>query len=99
MIKSFRDNRTEALFTTGQGDKKWQSFDRVARRKLLMVDAASSLRDLKSPPANKLEALKDDRSGQHAIRIKTANTASVLFGPTVMLTTLRWSITTEDLSP
>jgi proteic killer suppression protein len=63
MIKSFRDNRTEALFTTGQGDKKWQSFDRVARRKLLMVDAASSLRDLKSPPANKLEALKDDRSG------------------------------------
>jgi proteic killer suppression protein len=34
-----------------------------------MVDAASSLRDLKSPPANKLEALKDDRTGQHAIRI------------------------------
>jgi proteic killer suppression protein len=69
MIKSFRDNRTEALFTTGQGDKKWQSFERVARRKLLMVDAASSLRDLKSPPANKLEALKDDRLGQYAIRI------------------------------
>jgi len=69
MIKSFRENRTEALFHTGQGDKKWQSFERVARRKLLMVDAASSLRDLKSPPANKLEALKDDRTGQHAIRI------------------------------
>ena len=69
MIKSFRDNRTEALFQSGQGDKKWQSFERVARRKLLMVDAASSLRDLKSPPANKLEALKDDRTGQHAIRI------------------------------
>ena len=69
MIKSFRDNRTEALFQAGQGDKKWQSFERIARRKLLMVDAASSLRDLKSPPANKLEALKDDRTGQHAIRI------------------------------
>ena len=69
MIKSCRENRTEALFHTGQGDKKWQSFERVARRKLLMVDAASSLRDLKSPPANKLEALKDDRTGQHAIRI------------------------------
>lgn len=69
MIKSFRDNRTEALFNTGHGDRKWRSFERVARRKLLLVDAALSLHDLKAPPNNKLEALKRERAGQHAIRI------------------------------
>lgn len=69
MIKSFRDRRTEALFKGGAGDKKWQSFERVARRKLMMVDAAGALHDLKAPPNNKLEALGRDRMGQHAIRI------------------------------
>ena len=70
MIKSFRDSRAEALFKTGQGgDQKWQSFQKVARKKLVMIDASISPRDLKSPPNNKLEALKRDRKGQHAIRI------------------------------
>ena len=69
MIKSFRDKKTEALFHEGRGDRKWQAFERVARRKLLMIEAAASLHDLKSPPNNRLEALKHDRAGQHAIRI------------------------------
>ena len=69
MIKSFRDNKNEALFHGGQGSKKWQSFERVARRKLLMVNAAASLHDLKAPPNNQLERLKRERAGQHAIRI------------------------------
>ncbi len=69
MIKSFRDNKTQALFESGRGDKKWQSFERVARRKLLLLDAASTLHDLKAPPNNRLEALKGDREAQHAIRI------------------------------
>ena len=69
MIKSFRDKKTETLFHEGRGDRKWQAFERVARRKLLMIDAASSLHDLKSPPNNQLEALRHDRIGQHAIRI------------------------------
>ena len=69
MIQSFRDKKTEALFNGGKGDKKWQSFERVGRRKLLMLDAASTLTDLKAPPNNKLEALKEDRAGQHSIRI------------------------------
>ena len=69
MIKSFRDRRTEDLFNNGDGDRKWASFKRVARRKLLMVHAATSLNDLKAPPNNKLEALTRDRKGQHAIRI------------------------------
>ncbi|MBV9654893.1 MAG: type II toxin-antitoxin system RelE/ParE family toxin [Acetobacteraceae bacterium] len=69
MIRSFRDKRTEALFLGRQGDRRWASFERVARRKLLMVHAAASLHDLKSPPNNKLEALKGDRKGQYAIRV------------------------------
>jgi proteic killer suppression protein len=69
MIKSFRDNKTKALFQGKKGDRKWQSFERVARRKLLILEAASTLNDLKSPPNNQLEALKSDRLGQHSIRI------------------------------
>jgi len=69
MIKTFRDNETEALFHEGHGDKRWQSFERIARKKLLLVDAATSLHDLKAPPNNQLEALKADREGQHSIRI------------------------------
>jgi len=42
---------------------------KVARRKLEWMDAAGALSDLRSPPANQLEALKDDRRGQHGIRI------------------------------
>lgn len=42
---------------------------KIARRKLEWMDAAAALNDLRSPPANQLEALKSDRSGQHSIRI------------------------------
>ena len=69
MIKNFRDRRTEVLFHGSVGDKKWQSFERVARRKLKMVNAATTLHDLKAPPNNRLEALARDRVGQHSIRI------------------------------
>lgn len=69
MIKSFRDKATEDLFLQRGCHRKWRSFERVAYRKLLMVHAAASLHDLKSPPANQLETLKRDRKGQHAIRI------------------------------
>lgn len=69
MIRSFRSDRTEALFRGDGSDRKWRSFEKVARRKLLMLDSAHSLLDLTSPPANRLEALKGDRRGQHSIRI------------------------------
>ena len=69
MINSFRDKKAEALFNGEKGDKKWQSFERIARCKLLMVHAALTLTDLKSPPNNHLEALNRDRLGQHSIRI------------------------------
>ena len=68
MIKSFRCKETEKLFNRGR-IRKFQSIERTARRKLEMVNAAKELRDLAQPPNNKLEALKKDRAGQHAIRI------------------------------
>lgn len=69
MIKSFADKRTAALFA-GQGVKGLDF--RVggrARAKLMMLDAAQSLDDLRMPPGNRLEALKGGCVGQMSIRI------------------------------
>lgn len=68
MIRSFADRRTERLFRNGECPPDWQSFEGVALRKLDILDTAADLRDLKSP-GNQLEKLKDDRKGQHSIRI------------------------------
>ena len=48
---------------------RFANIERVATRKLEMLDRAHELRDLASPPQNRLEALKNDRKGQHSIRI------------------------------
>lgn len=69
MITSFRDEPTESIWR-GQFTKKLPNqIQTIARRKLRMLNAAQSLSDLRSPPANRLEALAGDRSGQHSIRI------------------------------
>ena len=69
MIRSFRDNTTEAVFN-GTCPKGFQSnILRVARRKLRMIEAASELNDLRVPPNNNLHPLYKDREGQHAISI------------------------------
>jgi len=69
LIRSFKEKVTEAVFN-GQCPKGFpvQIFQ-VARRKLEAVDAAERLGDLRIPPANRLEALKRNRQGQHLIRI------------------------------
>ncbi|MBX9828873.1 MAG: type II toxin-antitoxin system RelE/ParE family toxin [Xanthobacteraceae bacterium] len=69
MIRSFADRATERLFRSGECIARWQAFKAVALRKLDMLDAATRLNDLTSPPGNRLEALKADRKGQHSIRI------------------------------
>jgi len=69
MIRTFADKHTEAFFTEGTCPPKWRAFAKVAARKLDMLDAAVVLGDLRSPPGNKLEALKGDRKGQHRIRV------------------------------
>ena len=69
MIRSFKDRVTEAVFS-GQCPKGFPAdIFAVARRKLGMLNAAPSLGALRIPPANRLEALRGDRVGQHSIRI------------------------------
>ena len=68
MIKSFKDGETERLYETGRS-RRFASFGKVALRKLDMLNAASELKDLRSPPGNRLEVLKGDRKGQYSIRI------------------------------
>lgn len=69
MIKSFRDRHTEAVFHRQPTKRFGPDVQRIARRKLLSIDAAGVLDTLKVPPGNMLEALKADRAGQHSIRI------------------------------
>ncbi|MGH6893898.1 MAG: type II toxin-antitoxin system RelE/ParE family toxin [Dongiaceae bacterium] len=71
MIKSFRCRDTEALFNRERTRKFGADIERVALRKLLMIDAASVLDSLRVPPGNRLEALKGARKGQHSVRINT----------------------------
>jgi len=68
MIQSFKCQKTELLFKSGK-TRHFAAFQAVAERKLQMLDSASTLDFLKSPPGNRLEALTGDRVGQHSIRI------------------------------
>ena len=68
MIHSFACTDTEALFQS-RAVSKFKNIERVARRKLLQIQAASVLNSLRIPPGNKLEALIGDRAGQHSIRV------------------------------
>ena len=69
MIKTFADKQTEKVWNREFSKKLPTDIQKVARRKLIMVHAASVLSDLKIPPQNKLEKLSKDRKGQHSIRI------------------------------
>ena len=68
MIQSFRCADTEALFE-GASPRRLRTIQSVAERKLAQLDAAKTLDFLRSPPGNRLEALKGDRVGQYSIRV------------------------------
>ena len=68
MIRSFKDDNTEALFND-VAVPRFRAIERVARRKLLYLHRARSLQDLAVPPGNRLEMLKGNRRGRHSIRI------------------------------
>jgi proteic killer suppression protein len=69
MIRSFACRETEKLFNDESSRRLPVQIQRVARRKLLVLHQARSLNDLRVPYGNHLEALKDDRKGQHSIRV------------------------------
>ena len=68
MTHSFTCLDTEALFHS-QTVPRFRNIERVARRKLLQLHAATELASLRIPPGNQLEALKGSRKGQHSIRV------------------------------
>lgn len=69
MIKSFADKETEKIYQQVFSKKLSHDIQRIALRKLIMIDNAASIDDLKVPPGNHLEPLTGDRKGQHSIRI------------------------------
>jgi proteic killer suppression protein len=69
VIRGWKDVETEKVFSLERSRKLPFDIQRVALRKLRMLDAATSLTDLKVPPANRLERLSGDRQGQWSIRI------------------------------
>ena len=69
MIRSFGDKETEKIFHQEFSRKLPQSIQSIALRKLIMIDNAEKLEDLRIPPANHLEVLRGDRAGQYSIRI------------------------------
>lgn len=69
MIKSFSDKYTAELFNRQKIKKYPPSILKVAYRKLLLIDAADKIDDLRVPPGNRLEKLSGDLSGKYSIRI------------------------------
>ena len=69
MIRSFRDRETERAFRREPRTKFDRNVERAALRKLLILNAAESLNDLRVPPGNRLEKQSGDRAGQYSIRV------------------------------
>ena len=69
MIKSFRCKETIKVFSRRFSKKLPTDIQESARQKLVILDSATAINDLRIPPGNRLEELKDDRKGQHSIRI------------------------------
>jgi len=69
VIRSFLGSKTARVFNRVRVSKWSKEVQRQALRKLLLLDAAESVEDLRVPPGNRLERLKGDRSGQYSIRI------------------------------
>ncbi|MCB0174002.1 MAG: type II toxin-antitoxin system RelE/ParE family toxin [Anaerolineae bacterium] len=69
MIRSFKSKETEKIFNRQRSRKLPPTIQQVALRKLRMLNRATTLQDLRVSPANRLEKLGGDRTGQHSIRI------------------------------
>lgn len=68
LIISFRCKQTEKVFNR-EFSRKFMNIQSTGYRKLVLVDSANGINDLRRPPSNHLEALSGDRKGQHSIKI------------------------------
>ena len=69
MIVSFKDADTEKVWNREQTKKFSLELQKLGKRRLMWLDAAEILQDLRLPPGNRLEKLSGDREGQYSIRI------------------------------
>ena len=69
MILSFADKEAEHIWFGERSRKLPPDIQQRAIARLALLNRAKSLDDLRSPPSNRLHALKDDRAGQHSISI------------------------------
>ena len=69
VLQSFRDKDTERVWQRQRIRRLDEDTQRAALRKLLILDAADAINDLRVPPGNRLEKLKGDRAGSYSIRI------------------------------
>lgn len=69
MIISFRDSETQKVWERITSKKFSSDIQKLAQRRLLILDAAEILQDLRIPPGNRLEALQGKRKGLHSIRV------------------------------
>ena len=69
MIQSFRDREAQRIFQRTRSGKLPSDIQQTALRKLRMLNRSTTLADLRIPPANRLEKLRGDRTGQYSIRI------------------------------
>jgi len=69
VLQSFRDKDTERVWQRQRIRRLDEDTQRAALRKLLILDAADAINDLRVPPGNRLEKLKGDRAGDYSIRI------------------------------
>ena len=69
MIKTWAHRDAQKIFNNKVSRRLGPQVSKIARRKLKMLNAATTVTDLRVPPGNRLEALKGDRTGQHSIRV------------------------------
>ena len=69
MIRSFRDKDTEAIWQRRYVKKLSPELSRRTYNKLVLINAAESINDLRVPPGNRLEKLSGNRAGQYSVRV------------------------------
>ena len=72
MITTWNDKEAELIWKMQNSKRIPPNLQRSVRKKLVMIDAAASINDLRVPPSNHLEKLSGDREGQYSIRINSA---------------------------